>query len=335
MSSPRDRDGADDGSDWQEPSHLSGNEPADDDDDRSPTSPTGGARRGTATTPPKERPGSRRAGTCRPRRRTATCRPPRRTATCRPSDAGPQPDADPTWDRQPDVDPTWGPPPGPPLPAPGAHPPRPVRPAGPRRGREGVRLRGRRRRRPGLGAAAGLDDLRRQRPRGRRPAGPGRLRAGAADEGPPPGQRAAGPLRTARPRRVRHRLRLRALRRAGVRGHGGPAAGRRPRAAALPRPVLEAPHRRARPDPQRRRGVRHPLDAARRRGQPAGAPAGAGPGGARPAPGHRRRRRVLDGGRPPRRRPARTGTAPSCSSTTPACSAPSSARCPPATEPAR
>ena len=30
MSSPRDRDGADDGSDWQEPSHLSGNEPADD-----------------------------------------------------------------------------------------------------------------------------------------------------------------------------------------------------------------------------------------------------------------------------------------------------------------
>ncbi|SFF06551.1 hypothetical protein [Blastococcus tunisiensis] len=29
MSSPRDRDGADDGSDWQEPAHLSGDEPAD------------------------------------------------------------------------------------------------------------------------------------------------------------------------------------------------------------------------------------------------------------------------------------------------------------------
>ena len=28
MSSPRDRDGADDGGDWQEPPHLSGNQPA-------------------------------------------------------------------------------------------------------------------------------------------------------------------------------------------------------------------------------------------------------------------------------------------------------------------
>ena len=28
MSSPRDRDGADDGSDWQEPPHLSGDEPS-------------------------------------------------------------------------------------------------------------------------------------------------------------------------------------------------------------------------------------------------------------------------------------------------------------------
>ena len=34
MSTPRDRDGSDDGSDWQEPSHLSGNEPAGDEPDQ-------------------------------------------------------------------------------------------------------------------------------------------------------------------------------------------------------------------------------------------------------------------------------------------------------------
>ena len=83
-------------------------------------------------------------------------------------------------------------------------------------------------------------------------AGPGRLRAGAADEGPPPGQRAARPLRRARPGRLRHRLRLRALPGAASTRSRPPRCSAPSRPAALPRAALEAPHRRARPDPQRR-----------------------------------------------------------------------------------
>ena len=184
--------------------------------------------------PPAEAPGSRRAGTSPGRSRT-----------------GPAPSPSPTaaqeW--------TGGPPGrrGPPRPGPDG-----ARPSG----------RDRPRRRAGLGTAARLDDLRRRRPRGRRPAGPDRDLAGAPRQGGPAGQRAPRPRGLAGPGRVRHRLPARAVDRAEVRGHRRPAARRRPGAAAVPRPLLEAPHRRARPDRQRQRGVRRPLAAARRRGRP-------------------------------------------------------------------
>ena len=76
---------------------------------------------------------------------------------------------------------------------------------------------------------------------------PDRLRAGA------PGQGGTGPAeRAARPRRApsswspsTSSIRWAARCVPQVRGDRGAAAGRRPRAAAVPRPVLAAPHRRA------------------------------------------------------------------------------------------
>ena len=88
-----------------------------------------------------------------------------------------------------------------------------------------------------------------------------------------------------------------------------PAARRRARAAAVPRPVLAAPA----PAGSCRcasgnEAFDAPLAAARRRGRPAGAPPGPGPGRPGPAAGHRRRRRVLDRRRSSSRRSGPTVT---------------------------
>jgi hypothetical protein len=98
MSSPRDRDGADDGSDWQEPSHLSGNEPADDDE----TKPNFADRRST----PRDSDHTAEGATWQPPGWDLPAATPDRDLPAVPPDP----------DRQPDVDPTWGPPPGPPVP---------------------------------------------------------------------------------------------------------------------------------------------------------------------------------------------------------------------------
>jgi hypothetical protein len=96
MSSPRDRDGFDDGSEWQEPAHLSGNEPADDE----PDPPNFADRRQTP------RDSDHTAG-------GATWQPPG-------WDLPPAtPDRDlpaPGQERPSDVDPSWGPPATPPPP---------------------------------------------------------------------------------------------------------------------------------------------------------------------------------------------------------------------------
>jgi hypothetical protein len=126
MSSPRDRDGADDGSDWQEPPHLSGNEPADDDEQK----PNFADRRST----PRDSDHSAEGATWQPPGwdlpaatpdrdlsaatpdRDLSAATPDRDVPAVPPGGDRQPDADPTWERQSDVDPTWGPPPGPPVP---------------------------------------------------------------------------------------------------------------------------------------------------------------------------------------------------------------------------
>jgi hypothetical protein len=101
MSSPRDRDGADDGSDWQEPPHLSGHEPADDEagtDDK----PNFADRRSK----PRDSDHTTEGATWQP---PGWDLPPAAPDRDLPS-AAPDPD------RQPDVDPTWAPPTGPPMP---------------------------------------------------------------------------------------------------------------------------------------------------------------------------------------------------------------------------
>ena len=114
MSSPRDRDGADDGSDWQEPPHLSGDEPGDSDSGDQPN---------FADRRRKPRDGDHTA-------EGATWQPPgwdlpavtpdRDLPTS--ADRDPPP-ATPEPDRQPDVDPSWAPPPGP---TPPGQPPAPT-----------------------------------------------------------------------------------------------------------------------------------------------------------------------------------------------------------------
>ena len=91
MSSPHERDGADDGGDWQEPPHLSGNEPAGESD----VEPNIADRR------MKPRDGDHLSD-------RETWRPP----------GWDLPPADPDRDRRPDADPSWGrPTPPPPSPA--------------------------------------------------------------------------------------------------------------------------------------------------------------------------------------------------------------------------
>ena len=58
MSSPRDRDGSDDGGDWREPAHLSGDEPVE------PNFADRRKKPRDEDPPPTGRSGSRRAGTC-------------------------------------------------------------------------------------------------------------------------------------------------------------------------------------------------------------------------------------------------------------------------------
>ena len=116
----------------------------------------------------------------------------------------------------------------------------------------------------------------------------------AAGQGLPPGRGAARPGRRARAGGLRRRLRLRPVRRPAVRGHRGAVAGRGARVPALPGPLLEAPHRRSRCRcPAATRPFDAALGAAGGRGLAAAAAPRAGPRGAGAAAGHRRRRRVL------------------------------------------
>ena len=97
MSSPRDRDGSDDGSDWQEPPHLSGNQPAGSDPDVEPN---------FADRRKKPRDSDHTA-------EGATWKPPGwdlPDATPDRDLPGPAPEPDP----RPDVDPSWAPPAPPP-----------------------------------------------------------------------------------------------------------------------------------------------------------------------------------------------------------------------------
>jgi hypothetical protein len=121
MSNPRDRDGAGDGSDWQEPSHLSGNEPADSGSDADAAPEPNFADRRSK---PRDSDHTAEGATWQPPgwdlpavtpdRDPAPVAPDRDPSAGAPdSDLAPAPDAE----RQPDVDPTWAPPPGPPLPA--------------------------------------------------------------------------------------------------------------------------------------------------------------------------------------------------------------------------
>jgi hypothetical protein len=98
MSSPRDRDGFDDGSEWQEPAHLSGNEPAGDE----PDPPNFADRR------QKPRDGDHTA-------EGATWQPPGWDLPAATPDRD-QPAPAPDQERPSGVDPSWGPPATPPPP---------------------------------------------------------------------------------------------------------------------------------------------------------------------------------------------------------------------------
>ncbi len=119
MSSPRDRD-PDDGSDWQEPSHLSGNEPADSESDTdAEAKPNFADRRST----PRDSDHTAEGATWQPPGWDLPAVTPERDLPATPGrDAAATPERDlpgatPDPDRQPDVDPTWAPPAGPPQPA--------------------------------------------------------------------------------------------------------------------------------------------------------------------------------------------------------------------------
>jgi hypothetical protein len=130
MSSPRDRDGSDDGSDWQEPPHLSGQEQSGSDvepnfaDRRKEPRDSDHTAEGAGWQPPGwDLPAAT------PDRDLPAATPDRDLPA-------PTPDRDPAApdpDRRPDVDPSWGPP-GAPLPQPGQAPAR--------RGLFGPRARG-------------------------------------------------------------------------------------------------------------------------------------------------------------------------------------------------
>ena len=190
----------------------------------------------------------------------------------------------------------------------------PERSARPRRW-SGRSATGRPRRRPGLGAPARLDDLRRQGTRGRRPARPARDRAGPPGQGGPAGRRAARPGGT---------LELVAFDIVYPLGRplvpqyavtAAPLLGDRAGAAAHPGPVLEARHRRARAGAQRRTTPSTPAGCCSRPRTPRVRRLVAGPRRPGPAARQRRRRRVLDGrrsrrGDPARRPPAAADRAP-------------------------
>jgi hypothetical protein len=97
MSSPRDRDGSDDGSDWQEPPHLSGNEPAGGESD---VEPNFADRRKT----PRDSDHTAEGATWQPPGWDLPPAVPDRDLP------GPAPDAE----QRRDVDPSWGPPAAPP-----------------------------------------------------------------------------------------------------------------------------------------------------------------------------------------------------------------------------
>jgi hypothetical protein len=92
MSSPRDRDGSDDGGDWQEPPHLSGNEPAGESDVEPNIADRRMKPRDSDHTSDRE-----------------TWRPPGWDLPAATPDRD-LPSAAPDRDRQPDVDPSWSPP---------------------------------------------------------------------------------------------------------------------------------------------------------------------------------------------------------------------------------
>jgi hypothetical protein len=115
MSSPRDRDGSDDGSDWQEPPHLSGNEPSESGSDIEPNfadrrmkpRDSDHTAEGATWTPPGwDLPDAT------PDRDLSTSGPDREPPATGP-DLEPAADSE----RRPDVDPSWAPP-GAPLPPP-------------------------------------------------------------------------------------------------------------------------------------------------------------------------------------------------------------------------
>jgi hypothetical protein len=104
MSSPRDRDGSDDGSDWQEPPHLSGNEPT----GAEPDEPNFADRRKK----PRDSDHTAEGATWKP---PGWDLPPATPDRDLPGPA-PEPDRDRDPDPRPDADPSWAPPATPPPP---------------------------------------------------------------------------------------------------------------------------------------------------------------------------------------------------------------------------